>query len=139
MPKILVAQFPEADYNHGSNASSSSQVKNERLDTENNYDSKEIYVPRARIFLAEKPSASKEQGELSYFRCKVLYESFKDLQKAYLNLCNSAYKPFKLSNDLLGSQTAFIVCINFAGQPCELTLSLSPSTQYEKQNIEIVN
>ena len=59
-------------------------------------DSHEVYVPRARIFLADKPSATIEKGELSYFRCKVLYESFEDMKKAYHQLCRSSYKPFKL-------------------------------------------
>lgn len=102
-------------------------------------DSQDVYMPRAKIFLADRPSATKEQGQLSYFRCKVLYESFEDMKKAYHQLARSAYKPFKLQNDLMGPHSALVVYLNFAGQPCEISLGLSLTKQYEKQQVEIVS
>jgi hypothetical protein len=90
MPEILNAKFPEADYNHSSSGSKSSD---ERMDTE--IELREVYLPRAKIILADKPSADKDQ-ELAYFRCKVLYESFDDLKKAYIQITESAYTPFKV-------------------------------------------
>jgi len=81
MPEILNAQFPELDYNHSSSGLKSSGYSEERIDTEPEL--REAYVPRAKIILADKPSEDKNQ-DLAYFRCKVLYESFDDLKKAYL-------------------------------------------------------
>lgn len=113
MPEILNAQFPEADYNHSSGSKSSV----ERIDSE--MELRDAYVPRAKIILADKPSEDKDQ-DLAYFRCKVLYESFDDLKLAYLQIEKSAYKPFKVQNELMGSSTSLLVSINFEGQPCEL-------------------